>query len=112
MGIRELRSATGAGSLVEVEEVMGDVAFQRAGLDRYGFDAAMCSVIEIQDNPMEPTLMGGSNLIACGRRRRRVGHIYVMRTDDGVIVMRLSNDVAGRGQLLSGNLSPDWPPIP
>ena len=62
---------------------------------------------------MEPTLTdGGSILIDRNRRSRLVGHIYVVRTDDGLIVKRAGKNRAGNWQLVSDN--PDkkeWPTL-
>ena len=45
------------------------------------------------------------------RRQRLAGHIFVVRTGDGVIVKRLAqrND---RWVLVSDNDAPDWPDVP
>ena len=53
---------------------------------------------------MEPTLTDGcSILIDLNRRSRLVGHIYVVRTDDGLIVKRAGKSRAGNWQLVSDN---------
>ena len=60
---------------------------------------------------MEPTLPDGcSILIDRNRRERREGRIYVMRTEDGVVVKRLGRDQDGNWNILSDNQV--WPPIP
>ena len=46
------------------------------------------------------------------RRSRRVGHIYVVRTDDGLIVKRAGKSRAGNWQLVSDNPDKqDWPTL-
>ena len=63
---------------------------------------------------MEPTLVDGcSILVNHVSRRRRVGRIFVVRTDDGLIVKRASREAPGAWQLVSDN--PDkhvWPNRP
>ena len=62
---------------------------------------------------MEPTLTDGcSILIDLNRRRRTAGHLYVIRTDDGLIVKRAGKSRAGHWQLVSDH--PDkkeWPTL-
>ena len=44
---------------------------------------------------MEPTLPDGASiLVDRNRRRRRVDHIFVVRTEDGLIVKRLGKTTA------------------
>ena len=51
---------------------------------------------------MEPTLVDGcSILVNQAGRRRRVGRIFVVRTDDGLVVKRAGKDRAGAWQLVS-----------
>ena len=62
---------------------------------------------------MEPTLTDGcSILIDLNRRRRIVGRIFVIRTDDGLIVKRAGRSRAANWQFVSDN--PDkreWPTL-
>ena len=46
------------------------------------------------------------------RRRRHVGHIYVITTLDGLIVKRMGRGEGGGWLLVSDNDSPDWPDVP
>ena len=66
---------------------------------------------------MEPTLVDGcSILVNQASRRRSVGRILVVRTDDGLLVKRAGKDRAGVWQFVSDNpnkqASPTvpWPP--
>ena len=43
-----------------------------------------------------------------GRKRRRVGRIFVLRTDDGLVVKRAGKDKEGNWQIVSEH--PAWPP--
>ena len=63
---------------------------------------------------MEPTLPDGASiLVDHNRQRRRVDHIFVVRTEDGLIVKRLGKSTAGAWRLISDN--PDktaWRTLP
>ena len=51
---------------------------------------------------MEPTLPDGSAIVVDRNRSRlRVGHIYVVRTDDGLLVKRVERDSAAGGGSLA-----------
>ena len=45
-----------------------------------------------------------------GRRRRRDGRIFVLRTEDGLVVKRTGKDAEGNWQIESDN--EDWEPVP
>ena len=61
---------------------------------------------------MEPTLPDGSViLVNRAQRNRSQGRIYVVRTDDGLVVKRCGWDGAG-WLLASDNPSGAWPPVP
>lgn len=109
--VAELAAAVGGNTTDLDETVIGHVAFNRNWLDRCGLDPAHCIVIHVRGNSMEPTLPDGcSILVNCARHRRRTGHIYVLRTDDGVVVKRLNKGEDGAWRLESDH--PSWSPAP
>ena len=114
VGVSELASAAGGGAVVYDERVTGRIKFRRTWLARHGLAARDCRVIDVIGESMEPTLADGcSILVNHASRRRRVGHIYVVRTDDGLVVKRAGRDLSGAWQLVSDN--PDklaWPNRP
>ena len=66
-----------------------------------GLVASQCKVIGVKGESMEPTLTDGcSILIDLNRRRRTAGHLYVIRTGDGLIVKRAGKNRAGAWQLV------------
>ncbi len=100
--VRELDAAAGTGATDLDETVAGRLWFQRDWLDRHGLDATQCVIIGVHGDSMEPTLPRGcSILVNRTGRRRRVGRVYVLRTDTGLIVKRLAKDDAGRWLMLS-----------
>ena len=114
VGVSELASAAGDGTVVEQERVTGRVKFRRAWLARHGLAARNCRVIEVSGESMEPTLVDGcSILVNLAGRRQRVGRIYVVRTADGLVVKRAGRDIAGAWQLVSDNPNKHvWPTRP
>ena len=62
---------------------------------------------------MEPTLVDGcSILVNHASRRRRIGRIFVVRTNDGLVVKRAGKDRAGAWQLVSDNPNKQaWPTV-
>ncbi len=80
--VRELDAAAGTGATDLDETVTGRLWFQRDWLDRHGLDATQCVIIGVHGDSMEPTLPRGcSILVNRTGRRRRVGRVYVLRTE-------------------------------
>ena len=60
---------------------------------------------------MEPTLPDGCSILVDRKRREpQEGRIYVMRTEEGLVVKRLGLDEEGRWEIRSD--SPDWRATP
>ena len=114
IGVSEIASAAGSGAVVDDERITGRVKFRRAWLARHGLSARDCRIIQVLGESMEPTLVDGSSiLVNRAGRRRRPGHIFVVRTDDGLIVKRADKDRAGAWQLVSDNPNKQaWPTRP
>ncbi len=109
--VRQLAAAAGGGASVWDETVTGHLAFARDWLERHAIDPAQCTVIGVSGESMEPTLPDGcSILVDRSQRQPQDGHIYVLRTDDGLVVKRLRRDEAGQWQLQSEH--PGWPAVP
>ena len=109
--MRELQSAAGGGALDLDETVTGYTYFRVEWLRKYGLKADRCSVIGVAGESMEPTLVDGcSILLDHDRRQLRAGGIFVVRTDDGLVVKRAGRGKDGGWQLCSDN--PDWMPVP
>ncbi len=112
--VMELDTAAGAGAVVDFERVKDRIRFRQSWLRKHGLVARQCKVIGVKGTSMEPTLADGcSILIDLNRRRRTAGHLYVIHTDDGLIVKRAGKSRAGNWQLVSDN--PDkqeWPTRP
>ena len=109
--VRELAAAAGGGALELDETVTGYLAFRRDWLQSNGLDAKQCSVIGVTGESMEPTLPDGcSILVNRAWRRRRAGHIFVVRTGEGVVVKRAGKDESGGWMMVSDH--PAWKSVP
>ena len=110
----EMEAAAGGGAYnLDDAPVRGPVWFRRDWIDSRGIDPTQAVVISVRGDSMEPTLPAGCKiLVDRQRRRRRVGHIYVITTPDGLVVKRMGKDEDGGWRLVSDSESPDWPDMP
>ena len=111
VGTREVAAAAGGGA-VDLDEapVKGPVWFRRDWLDGHGIDPTRCMVISVRGESMEPTLPAGSKiLVDRDRTRRRAGRIFVVTTEEGLVVKRLER--RGRQWFLASD-HPSWQPVP
>ena len=109
--VLEVAPAAGSGTVVRGERVIGRMKFRRAWLQRQGLVAEDCRVLGVAGESMEPILPAGcSILVSRPPRPRRIGRIYVVRTEDGLVVKRAGKDETGRWRLVSDH--PEWPPLP
>jgi hypothetical protein len=111
VGTREVEAAAGAGAVnLDEARVKGPVWFRRDWLDGHGIDPTLSVVISVRGESMEPTLPAGSKiLVDRTRTRRRTGRIFVVTTDEGLVVKRLER--RGRQWFLVSD-HPSWEPLP
>ena len=111
VGTREVAAAAGGGAVnLDEAPVKGPVWFRRDWLDGHGIDPTRCMVISVRGESMEPTLPAGSKiLVDRDRTRRRAGRIFVVTTDEGLVVKRLER--RGRQWFLASD-HPSWQPVP
>ena len=94
--VAELAAAAGSGAEALDETVTGQLWFRRNWLDKSGLDATQCVVISVRGESMEPTLPDGCSILVDRSRTRRLsGHVYVLRTDEGIVVKRLAHGADG-----------------
>ena len=111
IAVQELDSAAGGGAEVLSERVKGYIYFRDEWLSKHRLTSDQCRVIGVKGESMEPVLPDGcSILVDHNRRHRRVGHIFVVRGEDGLVVKRAGKGEDGRWLLLSDN--PLWKPLP
>ncbi len=107
--VLEIAAAAGGGATVLDETPVGRISFQQDWLSRNNINALQSVIIKVQGESMEPTLPAGcSVLVDRSRRERQDGCVYVLRTEDGLVVKRLSQQ-GGHWRLLSDN--PVWVPV-
>ena len=106
----EMEAAAGDGADIDDAPVVGPVWFRRDWIERRGIDPTQAVVITVRNESMDPTLPAGCKiLVDRARKRRLVGRIYVIRSEDGLVVKRMGKDDDDRWVLVSDNDSPDWP---
>ena len=109
-----VRASAGPGAIPAGEEGQPYFAFDRRWLKALtGASAEHLSIIRVEGDSMAPTLNAGDDILVdlgdCGDRLR--DGIYVLRTDDALVVKRLAlNPVGRRVTVQSDNPSyADWP---
>lgn len=94
------------GSLTESESLW----FGHDWLRHNGLDSTQCLIVRVHGEAMEKTLPDGcSVLVNRGQRQRRVGCLYALRTEEGLMVRRAGRDRAGKWLLESDH--PDREPV-
>ena len=110
VGVVRTSAAAGHGSLDTGETATGVVWFPREWLEQRGIDPAACTVIRVHGESMEPTLPDSASiLVDRSRQECRDGRIFVLRTEDGLVVKRALRD--GDRWLLASD-HPAWNPLP
>lgn len=105
--LMEVASAAGVGAEVYDETPVGLLWFRNDWLLSHSIDPEQSNIISVRGESMEPTLPDGCSILVDRKRREpQDGRIYVMRTEDGLVVKRLGLDEEGRWELLSD--SADW----
>ena len=103
--------SAGCGMMNYDETVISMVPFPPGVLMELGVRAENCNLLIVRGDSMEPTISDGSTILvdrsAFELRDRR---IYVMRTEDGVVVKRVVRHGNFGWVLMSDN--PIWSPMP
>ncbi len=103
----EVASAAGVGAEVYDETPIGLLWFRNDWLLSHSIDPEQSNIISVRGESMEPTLPDGCSILVDRKRREpHQGRIYVMRTEDGLVVKRLGLDEEGRWEIRSD--CPDW----
>ena len=89
IAIAEVDTAAGTGAVVHDERITGQMKFPARWLRREGLNPEMCRIIRVVGESMEPTLRDGCSILVNHERKKRVdGRIFVVRTEDELIVKR------------------------
>ena len=109
--LSEVASAAGVGAEVYDETPIGLLWFRNDWLLSHSIDPEQSNIISVRGASMEPTLPDGCSILVDRKRREpHQGRIYVMRTEEGLVVKRLGLDEEGRWEIRSD--SPDWRAMP
>ena len=107
----EVASAAGVGAEVYDETPIGLLWFRNDWLLSHSIDPEQSNIISVRGASMEPTLPDGCSILVDRKRREpQEGRIYVMRTEDGLVVKRVGRDEEGNWRIESEH--PAWPPVP
>ena len=111
VSVVRIAAAAGDGSEIEDEQVTGNLWFGRDWLDRHGLDPTRCVVISAVGESMEPTIWHGASILVDRERVSwRSDRIFVIRTQDGLVVKRAGKDSGGGRILMSDH--PAWETTP
>jgi len=102
----DVRAAAGHGAVVENEQVIDYLAFNRKWLwQELHASTQDLYLIEVDGESMEPTLRPGDVILIDRRSAQKVPRdgIYVMRMDDGLLVKRLQRLPGRRVKVTSDN---------
>lgn len=101
----DVQAAAGAGQLVESEQVVDWIHFQRDWIRRtLGVSPAQLTIIEAVGDSMAPTIDDGDLLLVdVGDPKLRGDGIYVIAVDDALLVKRLAIKLAGGLVISSDN---------
>ena len=107
--VLEVASAAGVGAEVYDETPIGLLWFRNDWLLSHSIDPEQSNIIRVRGASLEPTLPDGCSILVDRKRTEpQEDRIYVMRTEEGLVVKRLGLDEQDRWELLSDN--PDWEP--
>ena len=112
--IMELAPAAGSGAETFYEEPVGLLWFRNDWLRRHSIDPKQAKVAGVSGDSMDPTLPNGCSILIDRKRTEpQDERIYVLRTEDGLVVKRLRQDEGGWWQVVSDNPdSETWPTVP
>ena len=109
----DVEAAAGTEAYVEQEPIVGHLAFREEWLARTCVNPEQCRTIRVHGRSMEPTLQAGARILVDPQRTRRLrDRIFIVATEDGVLVKRLARE-GDDWLLVSDNEDQEaYPPIP
>ena len=108
IGRWDLSAAAGAGAAFDEALRVGYESFDAEWCLRRGVQSQHCAVLDVRGDSMEPTLPDGCLiLVDRSRQVRRNDSLFVVGTEDGLVVKRLVK--SGHGWLLVSD-NPEWEP--
>ena len=109
--LMEVASAAGSGTEVYDETPVGLLWFRNDWLQSHSIDPKQSHIISVRGASMVPTLPDGCSILVDRKRKEpQEGRIFVMRTEEGLVVKRLGKGEVDQWITVSDN--PDWEPAP
>ena len=116
VAISEIDTSAGAGAVADDEKVTGHMKFPYRWLRNRGLRPAVCRIIRVSGDSMEPTLPNGAAvLVNLGSKHLQDGKIFVVRIGDDLLVKRTVRDPEAGWLLVSDSTAKDvwatrpWP---
>ena len=108
---RQVGAAAGYGAVVEDETIEDYLVFREWWLQKKGIGEM--GVIQVVGDSMSPTMKDEDAILVDNQRTRRLhDHIYVVRTEDGLVVKRLVRDGDGWVMISDNEDQVTYPPVP
>ena len=102
--VMELQTGAGGGIVVHEEKVESTIEFPVTWLRERGLRPSDCRIVSVVGESMEPTLADGcAILVDLSSRSRRSRRIYVVLTEDELVVKRAVLDQEAGWLLVSDN---------
>ena len=111
ISISEIDTSAGAGAVTGDEKITGHVRFPCQWLRNRDLQPAVCRIIRVSGDSMEPTLPNGAAILV-NRRSRHLqdGKVFVIRIGDDLVVKRTVRDPEAGWLLVSDNSAKEiWP---
>lgn len=86
------------------EQVGKTLAYRRDWLEANGLSAALCVVVPVSGDSMQPTIFNGDTvLVNTGDHKIANGQVYAFRHEDGPRIKRLFKQLDGKVRVVSDN---------
>ncbi|MDO8940856.1 MAG: XRE family transcriptional regulator [Methylicorpusculum sp.] len=100
----DVQASAGAGSLVDNEQQISQMAFRKDWLKQKGLQASHCALIKAKGDSMEPTIHDGDLLLVdTSIDSIKDDAIYIVQADHHLIVKRLQQSLDGSLTIISDN---------
>lgn len=100
-----VEASAGGGSVIHSEEQISQVAFRKDWIKNKGLQEKYLAAIKAKGDSMEPTLYDGDMLLVdTNIKEVKDDSIYIIQTDNNLVVKRLQQAINGAIYIISDNL--------